>query len=335
MARTYRQLSMQEREEISRGLSAGRSERAIAASISRSASTVHREIRRNGPSRRRYRCEGAHAVARARSSKARRTRKLACVRLWQFVRTQLRHRRSPEQIAGRLRHDYPAMVEKHISHETIYRAIYVLPRGELRAQLIACLRRAKPRRGPKGWARGSGPIPSPVSIHERPLIVEDREQSGHWEGDLIRGKQNRSAIATLVERKSRYLMLVPLTRFSAYDVRKAMERRFARLPVSMRRTMTYDRGSEMAEHERLRARINLEVYFADPHSPWQRGTNENTNGLLRQYFPKGVDLSAFSPAQINAVQHEMNDRPRKVLGYATPREVLTEELRRAAAALES
>ena len=336
MGEVYKQLNAAEREQISRGLAAGLKQTAIAAELGRSAGTVSREIRRNSASQRSYRAELAHGLARRRLAKPRRTRKLSCALRWRYVRTRLKWGHSPEQIAARLRALYPTDMVKHVSHETIYRAIYVLPRGELRKELIACLRKGKPHRGPdrramsRGWTTDSIP-----TIHERPLVVEDREQAGHWEGDLIKGAHNRSGIATLVERKSRYLMLLKIKGTNAYDVRKAMEARFKRLPMALRRTMTYDRGSEMAEHERLSERIQLQIYFADPHSPWQRGTNENTNGLLRQYFPKGIDLSGFTNAEINRVQHLMNGRPRKILNWATPEEVFKQDLRLTNVALGS
>jgi IS30 family transposase len=226
-------------------------------------------------------------------------------------------------------------MSRQVSHETIYRGIYVLPRGELRAELIACLRQAKGRRGLDRRTQNRGAILQPPSIHQRPLVIEGREQSGHWEGDLLKGGHNRSGIATLVERKSRYLMLLKPKGTDAYAVRKAMEARFQRLPLRLRRTLTYDRGSEMAEHERLTERIQLQVYFCDPHSPWQRGTNENTNGLLRQYFPKRMDLSSVSLAELNRVQRLLNGRPRKILNWATPEEVFKQDLRLADVALGS
>jgi len=335
MGREYEQLSAAEREQISRGLAARLSQSAIAEELGRSRSTIWREIHRNGPGPAHYRAESAQGLARRRLAKPRRARKLACGRLWQYVRTRLRRGHSPEQIAGRRRALYPEVMSRQVSHETIYRAIYVLPRGELRAELIACLRQAKGRRGLDRRTQNRGAILQPPSIHQRPLVIEGREQSGHWEGDLLKGGHNRSGIATLVERKSRYLMLLKPKGTDAYAVRKAMEARFQRLPLRLRRTLTYDRGSEMAEHARLTERIQLQVYFCDPHSPWQRGTNENTNGLLRQYFPKRMDLSSVSLAELNRVQRLLNGRPRKILNWATPEEVFKQDLRLATVALGS
>jgi IS30 family transposase len=336
MGKQYTQLSAAEREQISRGLAARRSQGAIARELGRSTSTIWREIHRNSPSVAHYRAESAQGLARGRLAKPRRARKLSCARRWQYVRTRLRRGHSPEQIAARLRVLYPDDMSKHLSHETIYKAIYVLPRGELRKELIACLRKSKPKRGLDRRTLNRGSISDSVpTIHERPLVVENREQAGHWEGDLIKGCHNRSGIATLVERKSRYLMLLKIKGTNAYDVRKAMEERFKRLPMALRRTLTYDRGSEMAEYERLTERIQLQVYFADPRSPWQRGTNENTNGLLRQYFPKRMDLSGVTHAEINRVQRLMNGRPRKILTWATPEEVFKQDLRLTNVALGS
>ncbi len=335
MGKEYAQLSAAEREQISRGLAARLSQGAIARGLGRSPSTIWREIHRNSPSPAHYRAEAAQGLARRRLAKPRRARKLACGRLWQYVRTRLRRGHSPEQIAARVRRLYPQDMRRQVSHETIYRAIYVLPRGELRQELIACLRQAKRQRGLDRRTRNRGAILEPPCIHERPLVIEGREQPGHWEGDLIKGGHNRSGIATLVERKSRYLMLVKPKGNGAYEVRKAMEARFQRLPMSLRRTLTYDRGAEMAEYERLAQRIQLQVYFCDPHSPWQRGTNENTNGLLRQYFPKRMDLSEVSLAELRRVQRLLNARPRKILNWATPEEVFKQDLRLATVALGS
>jgi len=335
MGSQYKQLDAGEREQLSRGLAAGASLSAIARELGRSKSTVSREIGRNSKGPEEYRALIAHGLARRRLAKPRRERKLARARLWRSVRTRLRRGHSPQQIAGRMRAIYPAQMSKQVSHETIYREIYVRARGELKKELIACLRQAKPSRGPDRRSNNPGAYVSPPSIHDRPLIVQGREQPGHWEGDIVKGTSNRSGFVTLVERKSRYLMLIKPKGTNAFDVRKAMEARLQRLPMALRRTLTYDRGSEMAEHERLAKRMKIEVYFCDPHSPWQRGTNENTNGLLRQYFPKKTDLSGVTLAELNRVQRLLNERPRKVLNWATPAEVFKRDLLQASVALGS
>ena len=335
MGTEYGHLSAGEREQISRGLAQGLSQRRIARELGRSASTVSREIRRNSQSLAQYRAEAAQALAGCRLAIPRRARKLACGRLWQYVRTRLRRGHSPQQIAARRRVLYPFDMSQQVSHETIYRAIYVLPRGELKKELISCLRQAKRRRGLDRRTQNRGALLDPPSIHERPLVVEGREQAGHWEGDIIKGGHNRSGLVTLVERKSRYLMLIKPKGLNAYDVRKAIEGRLKRLPMSLRRSLTYDRGAEMAEYERLVSRIQLQVSFCDPHSPWQRGTNENTNGLLRQYFPKRSDLRRVSHAELARVQRLLNGRPRKILNWATPDEVFKQEMRLTNVALGS
>jgi IS30 family transposase len=335
MGTEYGHLSAAERERISRGLAQGLSLRRIARELGRSASTVSREIRRNSRGVAQYRAEAAQGMAGQRLAKPRRACKLASGRLWQYVRTRLRLGHSPQQIAARRRALYPFDMSKQVSHETIYRSIYVLARGELKKELISCLRQAKRRRGLDRRTQNRGAILDPPSIHERPLVVQDREQVGHWEGDIIKGGHNRSGLVTLVERKSRYLMLIKPKGINAYDVRKAIEYRLKRLPMSLRRSLTYDRGAEMAEYERLVNRIQLEVYFCDPHSPWQRGTNENTNGLLRQYFPKRSDLRHVGLAELGRVQRLLNGRPRKILNWATPHEVFKQEMRLTNVALGS
>lgn len=335
MGNRYSQLDAGEREQLSRGLAAGASLSAIALSLGRSKSTLSREVGRNSRGRQDYRALIAHGLARRRLAKPRRERKLGRARLWRYVRTRLRRGHSPQQIAGRMRANYPEQMKKRVSHETIYQEIYVRARGELKKELIACLRQGKSSRGPDRRSSNPGALVAPPSIHERPLVVEGREQAGHWEGDIVKGTSNRSGFVTLVERKSRYLMLIKPKGTNAFDVRKAMEGRLQRLPLSLRRTLTYDRGSEMAEHKRMAKRINIQVYFCDPHSPWQRGTNENTNGLLRQYFPKKTDLSGVTLAELNRVQRLLNERPRKVLNWATPAEVFKRDLLQASVALGS
>jgi IS30 family transposase len=210
-----------------------------------------------------------------------------------------------------------------VSHETIYRSLYVLPRGGLRSELLALLRQSRKKRRPRSRGKDRrGVIPDMVSIHDRPAEVEDRVIPGHWEGDLIIGKGNASAIGTIVERKARFLVLVKMEGTDAHSACKAFGRRFRTVPQWLRKSMTYDRGKEMARHKELSEKVKIKVYFADPHKPWQRGTNENTNGLLRQYFPKGTDLSGLTQAQLNVIAKEMNGRPRKTLNWRTPQETI-------------
>ena len=238
------------------------------------------------------------------------------------MRSHLAEGCSPEQIAGRLRREYPDDMRKHLSAETIYVALYVLPRGTLRSALLAALRQARKARRPR--ARGTdrrGQIPRMTPIAERPADVATRTVPGHWEGDLLKGARNGSAVGTLVERTTR---LVLLARMDGTDARSACHgftKKLRHVPAPLRQTLTYDRGKEMAEHERLAQRLAIRVFFADPYSPWQRGTNENTNGLLRQYLPKGTDLSGYTQRELNTIAHRLNTRPRKCLNFATPLEV--------------
>lgn len=321
MGNRYTHMSMWEREEVSRGMAEGESLRQVARRLERSASTVSREVRHGG-GRPRYRATIADAGARQRARIARRGRKLQRRRLWARVRELLLQGWSPEQIAGRLRRDYPSDTTMQVSHETIYAALYLIPRGELRRQLISQLRQGRQGRRPR--TRGvdrRGQIPNMTSIHERPAEVDQRLVPGHWEGDLIKGARNASAVGTMVERTSRLVLLTRLEDASASAVLEGFTRRFRRVPEPLRRSLTYDRGKEMAAHETLAERMRIRVYFADPHSPWQRGTIENANGLLRQYLPKGSDLSQFSQHQLNAIALRLNTRPRKCLEFATPLEV--------------
>jgi IS30 family transposase len=330
-----RYLSIQEREEIAVGLAARESLRSIARRLGRSPSTVSREIQRNCPrnnagkylARTRYRAHGAQSLADARARRPK-TRKLAvCPALHEHVQAQLKVRWSPRQISRRLPLDFPDDERMRISHEAIYQAIYVQGRGSLRRELAACLRTGrairKPHRSPE--ARRSR-IKDKVMISERPPEVEDRAIPGHWEGDLILGKNHASAIGTLVERTTRFVMLLHLPDRDAATVREAIAATILTLPQALRRSLTWDQGSEMAQHLQLRMDTEMDVYFCDPHSPWQRGSNENTNGLLRQYFPKGTDLAVHSPAHLAHVADELNDRPRETLGWRTPAEALTELL---------
>jgi transposase, IS30 family len=319
-------LSAAEREEISRGLRGGESFRQIAIGLRRPTSTVSREVAGNG-GRRRYRAHLAEARAAARARRPRRARLARKPRLRRAVERLLEARWSPQQIAWQLRQDHPHEPEMWVSHETIYQSLFVQGRGALRAELTRCLRTGRARRRPFNRVRG-GEIPDMVLISERPAEVEDRAVPGHWEGDLIIGKANRSAIGTLVERQTRFLLLVALPQGrTAEAVRAALAERILALPVELRRSLTWDRGSEMAEHVRFTVETGVQVYFCDPHSPWQRGSNENTNGLVRQYFPKGTDLSVHSQAHLDAVARELNARPRQTLGWMKPSEALARVLR--------
>jgi IS30 family transposase len=317
--RSALRLALAEREEISRGLLARDSLRTIAGRLERAPSTIAREVARNGGPRQ-YR---AWRAERGSSSLARRPRpaKLASnARLRAVVEDLLGQRWSPQQIAWRLRQDYPGQQEMWVSHETIYQSLFVQGRGALRAELTRCLRTGRTRRRTQGRYMG-GEIPDMVLISERPAEVEDRAVPGHWEGDLIMGKANRSAIGTLVERQTRYLMLVRVpTPRTALIVKDALARQVLTLPEQLRRSLTWDRGKEMGEHVAFSIDTGVAVYFCDPHSPWQRGSNENTNGLLRQYFPKGTDLSVYDQAELDAVANELNGRPRQTLGWMKPSE---------------
>lgn len=319
-----RRLSLEQRIEIGIGLTRGESYRQIASGIGRAASTVCREVNHNGgPDR--YRPLAAHrrAYAVARRPK---TTKLACNRrLRDQVRADLQRLWSPEQIAQRLRAEFSDDTAMTISHETIYKSLYVQGRGELRRELARCLRTGRARRKPRGRVEGRGRITDMVMISQRPAEVEDRAVPGHWEGDLLIGKDGKSAIGTLVERSTRYVMLLHLPKGkTATDVRDAMTKTIQTLPESIRRSITWDQGREMAEHARFTVDTGVQVYFCDPRSPWQRGSNENTNGLLRQYLPKGTDLSRHGPKKLRAVADSLNGRPRKTLNWKTPAEKLAE-----------
>ena len=317
-----RTLSLQEREEISRQLVSGASVRAMARQLSRAPSTISREIRRHGgPSQYRAAAADTRAWDRARRPKVRRL--VARGRLQRIVFAKLRADWSPEQIAAWLRMRYPQEPTMRVSHETIYRTLYVQARGALKKELVHHLRRQKfiRRRGsPSG--HGQAQILGAVSIADRPPAVEDRAVPGHWEGDLLAGGR-RSHIATLVERQSRYVLLVRLGGRDSSSVVTALIRQVRRLPEHLMRSLTWDRGSEMANHRQFSIATDAQVYFCDPRSPWQRGSNENTNGLLRQYFPKGMNLSDMTQRELDAVARKLNTRPRETLGWQTPAEVLS------------
>ena len=314
-------LTLAEREEISRGVVAGESIRSIGQSQGRSPSTVSREIARNG-GRRRYRANRADQAAwdRARRPK---TCKLAQNRaLARIVAQKLRQFWSPEQTAGGLKRRYADDENDQVSHETIYKSLFIQARGALKKELLQHLRKTRAvRRSRHKNLRdeGLGQITDAVSIRERPAAAEDRAVPGHWEGDLLFGSNN-SQIATLVERFTRYVMLVRVNSKDTETVINALIKHAHKLPRELYKSLTWDRGKEMADHQRFSLATDIKVYFCDPQHPWQRGSNENTNGLLRQYFPKGMDLSEVSQAKLNAVARQLNERPRKTLDYETPAE---------------
>lgn len=321
--RSAARLSVADREEISRGILAGDSFRAIAARIGRAPSTVSREVRVAG-GRQTYRAHLAEVSARRRARRPKSFKLVENAPLREAVEAGLLQRWSPQQIAARLKRDHPDSPELHVSHETIYSSLFVQARGALRKELAACLRTGRTRRRPSMRSDLGGRILGMVMISERPAEVEDRAVPGHWEGDLIIGKDSKSAIGTLVERKSRFVMLFPLPNGrTAEDVRAALVREVQRLPEELRKSLTWDQGKEMAQHASFSVDTNVDVYFCDPHSPWQRGSNENTNGLLRQYFPKGTDLSLYSRRELTTVANQLNGRPRQTLDWQTPAEVFS------------
>lgn len=324
--RPERCLSLEEREEISRAIARGHWARAIARALGRSHTTIAREINRCG-GRRRYRAHAAEREAWRRSQRPRQTKLEFCCELRRVVCERLEEDYSPEQIAGWLRLAYPDNEAMQVSHETIYRALYVQARGTLKRELSRHLRRGRSRRYARSQSsknQGQGKLTAMVMISERPPEVEDRAVPGHWEGDLLMGGRT-SAIATLVERSTRYCQLVALPDGSgAVEVCEALKRSIATLPAQLRRSLTWDQGSEMAEHRRFSVESGVDVYFCDAQSPWQRGSNENTNGLLRQYFAKKESLTGVSQERLDEVADKLNRRPRKTLGFATPAEKLTE-----------
>ena len=310
---------------MSLGLAQGQSLRRLARLLGRAPSTLSREYARTTTRGRPYRACTAQTLAGARACQPRRSRTLLDPWLWQYVQTQLTQGCSPEPIAGRLRRAYPDDMHKQLSTETIYAGLYVLPRGTLRSALLAALRQARKARRPR--ARGidrRGQIPHMTPITERPAEVATRTVPGHWEGDLIKGARTGSAVGTLVERTTRLVILAKMEGTDARSAREGFTKKLRHVPALLRKTLTYDRGKEMVEHERLAARLVIQLVFADPYSPWQRGTNENTNGLLRQYLPKGTDLSGYTQRELNAMAHRLNTRPRKCLDVATPLEVYTQ-----------
>ena len=314
-------LTLAEREEISRGLANQLSMRAIAARLGRSPSTVSREVKRND-GRRRYRASRADQAAWDGAKRPKRCKLAAHRALARIVARKLQQQWSPEQIAGWLKRAYPDDESHQVSHETIYRSLFIQARGALKKELLQHLRRKRAMRRSRHKSlkgAGLGQITGTVSISERPAAVEDRAVPGHWEGDLIFGTHH-SQIATLVERHTRYVMLAKVDSKDTETVINALIKQAHQLPRELYKSLTWDRGSEMADHQRFTLATDIKVYFCDPQSPWQRGSNENTNGLLRQYFPKGTDLSVHSQAKLNAVGRQLNERPRKTLDFETPAE---------------
>ena len=314
-------LSLSEREEISRGIVAERSIRSMARLLGRSPSTVSREISRNGGYDR-YRAALADERAWDGACRAKQCKLAKHPRLRRSVARKLRLNWSPEQIAGWLKRAHPGDGSYQVSHETLYRSLFVQARGVLKKELLQHLRSKRTIRRSKQACRkgdGRGQITDLVSISERPASVEDRAVPGHWEGDLITGSKN-SHIATLVERHTRYVMLAKVANKETHTVVSALIKQAKKLPTELYKSLTWDRGKELADHRRFSLATDIDVYFCDPQSPWQRGSNENTNGLLRQDFPKGTDLSVYSQAHLNKVARQLNERPRKTLGFETPAE---------------
>lgn len=337
MEKTYKHLDSTERALIQIGLEQGCSLRSIARSLNRPVSSVSRELHRNGwvspscqagqkgrrPVAGGYNAMRADRRARQNVQQPRRAKRLIPGEtLWGEVVSLLQAGNSPEQVSAALKRMNPKEPQYQVSHETIYTAIYAMPRGELRKEMVALLRQSRKQRRPR--TRGTdrrGRIPNMVSIHERPPEVDERLVPGHWEGDLIKGARNASAVGTLVERSTLFVALAKVDRASADEAEKGFGFVLNRIDSQRRLSMTYDQGKEMACHERLSEKTGIKVYFADPHSPWQRGINENTNGLLRQYLPKGVDLSVFSQEELDQIALKLNARPRKSLGWKCPAEI--------------
>jgi IS30 family transposase len=338
-----RRLSIFEREQILAGINAGKSMRQIAAGLGRAPSTVLRELRKNMHHQQYRRRSGrgfpaqppwnysphqAQLRADNKASRPKTAKLVSNPRLRAEVQDRLQHKHSPEQIAHGLVHDFPDDPEMRVSHETIYQSLYVQGRGALKRELASHLRTGRALRKPRRRPGQRLPrIKDMVSITDRPAEVQDRAVPGHWEGDLVMGTEHKSAIGTLVERMTGYLMLLHLPDdHGALAVQEAMIAKMSQLPQMLRQTLTWDQGMEMANHAQIAAATDLDIYFCDPHAPWQRGTNENTNGLLRQYFPKGTDLSFWGPGYLDYVAAELNNRPRKRLGWRTPAEALDELL---------
>jgi IS30 family transposase len=326
--RKYQRLTIDEREQIVSFLSQGKSLRQIALCLNRNVSTISREVghfRKNGTA---YKAWLAQECSDYLSTKRNVGLRIANnAKLHSFIVEKLKLRWSPVQISTELRSRYPNNKHMQASHETIYTYLYMLPKGELKKELIGYLRQKKKLRKNRKLSNDSrGKIPDMISIHERPKEVEDRIIPGHWEGDLIMGKDHKSALGTMVERTTRTVILVPLKTKDAKSVRKTFAKELKTLPSQMKRSMTYDRGKEMAEHKLFTKQTKMQVYFCDPHSPWQRGTNENTNMLIRDFFPKQTDFSKFTRKEIKYIQKLLNERPRKTLDFKTPKEKFKELL---------
>jgi len=323
--RTYQRLTLIEREEISRYLILNCSCRKIAIILNRSTSTITREIKRSQIIRSNYRAVFAHQRSRRIARRSRRQRKLDTNEtLREFVLNHLRLRWSPEQIAKRLRFLYPDKMQMRVSHETIYAFIYVHPRGMLKRRLVKQLRRKHINRRVRSKdPQKSYPIQDYLSIDERPTEVQSRTIAGHWEGDLIMGSMNKSAIGTLVERKTRLTLLVKLPKKDSASVCETFAKEFNTLPEKLKKSLTYDHGCEMAHHKQFTESTKIKVYFAHPHAPWERGTSENTNMLIRDFLPKGTDFTKITKKKLKNIQDLLNDRPRKVLNWYTPHEAFT------------
>jgi len=319
-------LTLDEREDISRGLARHEGIRLIARRLRRAPSTISREVRRHG-GRHAYRAPRADGRAWRRARRPKTCRLAAHASLRRLVADKLARQWSPQQIAGWLRVTFPSDPERQVSHETIYRSLFVQSRGVLKRALAQHLRQSRVRRHAQAARRlghRAGRIVDAVSIRQRPADAGDRAVPGHWEGDLLMGRQRASQVATLVERQSRYVILVRVPHADTQTVVRALARRVRRLPAGLRRSLTWDRGTELAAHRDFTVATQVQVYFCDPQSPWQRGSNENTNGLLRQYLPKGTDLAPYSQAQLDAIALRLNTRPRLTLGYQTPAAKLAE-----------
>ena len=331
MGKFHEQLKPEERATVMLMDREGSSVRAMARTLGWSPSTISRELTRHRVEGHAYDAAQAGDRARARRFPCRKSCKLGQgTALFGVVEHFLREGWSPEQRAGTMKSLYPHQPEQRVSHETIDNALYVMPKGALRSDLLGCLRQRRRVRRPR--ARGEdrrGQIHDMTSVHVRPPEVEDRLIPGHWEGDLIKGAFNRSAVGTLVERTSRLVLLVWVENASALAALEGFTRVLNGIPEPMRKTLTYDQGKEMSEHQRLTAMTGVSVFFADPHSPWQRGSNENTNGLLREYLPKGTDLSGYTQDDLNAIAAKLNHRPRKVHGFRTPLQVYNDMLQMA------
>lgn len=321
MNTNYERLTLVDREEISRGMYAFEKFAVIARRLGRPTSTVSREVWANVSCRTHYRAKKADDTAKKRHAKGRPKKLNTNHALREYVYGKLRIEWSPEEIAMRVKKAYPQDKAMRVSHETIYQHLYCLPRGELKKELMKGLRQERKMRQHRGSMRYQRQkIQDILSISERPKEVEGRIIPGHWEGDLIIGRYQESAIGTLVERTTRLTLLVPLEKKDAFTVRKSFAAAFKRIPEKFKKSLTYDRGTEMSQHKLFTEETKIQVYFADPQSPWQRGTNENTNGLIRQYFPKGTDFGAVTLREIKQAEQRLNSRPRKALDYYTPSE---------------